>query len=412
MNPNNPGDINIVETIFNAVAEGIIVVGPDQRISSANTAAHEMFGYPPGHLMGEPLNILIPMKYHQAHVGYVDGFMHQSAKRSMGKGRELYGQRKDGSQFPLEAGLNPFELNGKRYVMAIVIDISERVEQQRQILELNEQLEDKIKERTQELDDAVKVLRKEVEKRIEAEAKTKEALLKERELGELKTKFLSLVSHEFKTPLSGILSSATLISKYKTSDQQEKRDKHLNTIKSKVKYLNNILNDFLSIERLETGKVSYNHSQFPLSKVLNEVVYDANTLLKEGQRINYPDNLEEVELVFDEKILELVLSNLVGNAVKYSGEGSRVTIEGQVDDQMLTLHIQDQGIGIPLADQKHIFNRYFRAENALLTQGTGIGLNIVKTHLENLGGSISFVSKPGEGSVFTIKIPTTANHGG
>lgn len=407
----NPGDINIVETIFNAVSEGIIVVAPDQRIASANTAAHQMFGYPPGHLMGEPLNILIPMEYHKAHVGYVDGFMHQSSKRTMGQGRELYGQRKDGSTFPLEAGLNPFELQGKRYVMAIVIDISERVEQQRQILELNEQLEDKIKERTQELDDAVKVLRKEVAKRIEAEAKTKEALQKERELGELKTKFLSLVSHEFKTPLSGILSSATLISKYKTSEQQEKRDKHLNTIKSKVKYLNNILNDFLSIERLETGKVSYNYSRFPLSKVLNEVVYDASTLLKEGQRINYPDNLEEVELLFDEKILELVLSNLVGNAVKYSGEDTRVTIEGEHENDLLTLHIKDQGIGIPKADQKHIFNRYFRAENALLTQGTGIGLNIAKTHLENLGGQISFSSEPGEGTVFTIQIPTKENHG-
>lgn len=411
MNVSNPGDIKIVETIFNAVSEGIIVVAPDQRIASANTAAHQMFGYPPGHLMGEPLNILIPMEYHKAHVGYVDGFMHQSAKRTMGQGRELYGQRKDGSKFPLEAGLNPFELQGKHYVMAIVIDISERVEQQRQILELNEQLEDKIKERTQELDDAVKVLRKEVAKRIEAEAKTKEALQKERELGELKTKFLSLVSHEFKTPLSGILSSATLISKYKTSEQQDKRDKHLNTIKSKVKYLNNILNDFLSIERLETGKVSYNYSRFPLSKVLNEVVYDASTLLKEGQRINYPDNLEEVELLFDEKILELVLSNLVGNAVKYSGEGTRVTIEGEHENDLLTLHIKDQGIGIPKADQKHIFNRYFRAENALLTQGTGIGLNIAKTHLENLGGQISFSSEPREGTVFTIQIPTKENHG-
>ena len=150
MKVNKPNDISIIETIFNAVSEGIIVVAPDQRIASANTAAHQMFGYNPGHLLGEPLNILIPMEYHKAHVGYVDGFMNQSEKRSMGQGRDLYGMRKDVSTFPLEAGLNPFHLDGKRYVMAIVIDISERKAQQQQIIELNERLEEKIKERTEE----------------------------------------------------------------------------------------------------------------------------------------------------------------------------------------------------------------------------------------------------------------------
>ena len=115
-------------------------------------------------------------------------------------------------------------------------------------------------------------MQEEVVKRKEAENKIKESLRKERELNELKTKFLSLVSHEFKTPLSGILTSATLTGKYKETDQQEKRDKHLKTIQSKVKYLNNILNDFLSIERLESGNVNYKYSLFPLSKVINQVI--------------------------------------------------------------------------------------------------------------------------------------------
>ena len=244
---------------------------------------------------------------------------------------------------------------------------------------------------------------------MEAEARIKESLKKEQDLNELKTKFLSLVSHEFKTPLSGILTSATLVGKYEKEEQQEKRDKHLYTIKNKVKYLDNILNDFLSIERLETGKVTYKYSTFPLSKVINEVVYDANMLLKDGQRINYPNDIDEYTLEFDEKILELILSNLINNAIKYSGENTIIDMQVAFENDWLTFHIIDQGMGIPEKEQEFIFKRYFRAENALLDQGTGIGLNIVKSHLENLGGTITFTSTENVGSTFIIKIPTVAN---
>ena len=236
---------------------------------------------------------------------------------------------------------------------------------------------------------------------------TKKALKKEIELNELKTKFLSLVSHEFKTPLTGILTSAMLLGKYQLTEQQEKRDKHLKTITDKVQYLNNILNDFLSIERLETGKVTYKFSTFPLSKVINEVVYDANMLLKDGQRIKYPLDIDDYIIDFDEKILELTLSNLINNAIKYSGENSTIDLQVYFENDMLTFRIIDQGIGIPEAEQKFIFKRYFRAENALLNQGTGIGLNIVQSHLENLGGSITFTSQENKGSAFVVKIPVT-----
>jgi signal transduction histidine kinase len=248
-------------------------------------------------------------------------------------------------------------------------------------------------------------LQQEVSLRIKAENNAKEALQKEKELNELKTKFLSLVSHEFKTPISGILTSATLVGKYTTEEQQEKREKHLNTIKSKVKYLNTIIDDFLSIERLDTGKANYKASSFPLSKVLNEVIYDANMHLKEGQNIQYPKNADDITLVFDEKILELSLSNLIHNAIKYSGEGSLVSIEVNELLEHLEIKIKDQGIGIPKQEQRFVFDRYFRAENVLLTPGTGIGLNIVQNHLKNLNATILFISTAGKGSTFSILIP-------
>ena len=266
-----------------------------------------------------------------------------------------------------------------------------------------------LKENVLELRDSNKALKIEVIKRKTAEAQITSALKKEKELNELKTKFLSLVSHEFKTPLSGILTSTMLLSKYTLEAQQSKRDKHIDTITSKVHYLNNILNDFLSIEKLELGKINYNFSTFKLSKVINEVVYNANMLLKEGQKIIYPENIDDISLTQDEKIIELALSNLVNNAIKYSSENSEIKITVITDGILTKFSISDTGIGIPKGDQKNIFNRYFRAENAVLAKGTGIGLNIVKNHLENLNGAIVFESEENKGSKFTITIPNKGN---
>lgn len=403
---------NLFNVLFEAASEGIIVVDEKQIIVAGNTAAAHMFGYKQEELLNKPLNILIPVKHRTAHPKHFQGFLRESDNRQMGHGRDLYGVKKNGEEFPVEAGLNPFEMDGRRYVMSLIIDITVRKETQRQIRELNSELEAKIKVRTHELEESISQLQnlnlsleQEIKRRKEAENRMKAALQKEKELNELKTKFLSLVSHEFKTPLSGILTSVMLAGKYKLEEQQEKREKHFSTIKNKVHYLDNILNDFLSIERLETGKVNYKFTTFSLSKLVNEVVYNANVTLKSGQEIDYPTNIENITLRQDEKILELVLSNLLSNAIKYSPENTLIKFEVKLQDKKIIFIITDEGIGIPEKDQKHIFERYFRAENALLNQGTGIGLNIAKVHLENLGGSISFTTRENVGTKFFVEIP-------
>lgn len=403
---------NVFNLLFQAASEGIIVVNSKQIVVAANKAAQEMFGYEEGEIINQHLDLLIPKEYHHKHHNHFNKFLDKSEKRQMGHGRDLYGVKKNGALFPVEAGLNPFSLDGNDYVMSLVIDITVRKETQKQIKELNARLEDKIKVRTRELSDSVEELQKlnldledEIRRRTEAEKKIKDALQKEKELNELKTKFLSLVSHEFKTPLSGILTSATLAEKYIKEEQQEKRVKHLGTIRNKVHYLNNILNDFLSIERLDSGRGQYKFSDFSLKRLINEVVYNANVTLKDGQEIIYPKEIEDVQLFMDEKILELILSNLLGNAIKYSPEDTLINFKIDFENTFIVFKIEDQGRGIPQKDQKHIFERYFRAENALLDQGTGIGLNIARTHLENLGGTISFKSKENEGTEFTIKVP-------
>ena len=390
-----------------AISEGIVVVNQEQVIVATNNRANRLFRYEEDELKGQPLSVLIPEAFRKGHHKYVADYHNSREQKRMAEGRSLFGLRKTGEQFPLEVGLNPFVLYDNMYVLALVYDMTELRAKDSEIRELNLHLEQKIKTRTQELRTTVAELKKEIKLRKEAEAKIKSALQKEKELNELKTKFLSLVSHEFKTPLSGILTSATLVGKYHDEEQQPKREKHLKTIIGEVRRLNGILNDFLSIERLEQGKEVYRKTRFSLSKLVNEVIYNANMTLKSGQKINYPQNVEDISIYQDEKIVFLALTNLIYNAIKYSPEDSEIDLEVSLKDGKITFKVVDRGIGIPENDQKHIFERYFRAENVLLTQGTGIGLNIVKAHVENLGGQIYFDSELKKGSTFTMEFPVT-----
>ncbi|TXE16726.1 PAS domain S-box protein [Psychroserpens burtonensis] len=495
-------DQDVFNILLDSVSEGVVVVNEHQIIVEANTSAEAMFGYNSNELNKQPLNILIPQNYHAKHGDHFKGFVKEHKQRRMGHGRDIFGAKKNGSIFPIEASLNPFTIYGRNYIMALVIDITERkkLEQEKnhlakifleslneiyvfdtktlKFINANHGAQNNIGYSLEELktmtpldikpDYTESKFRKEIEilsqdnlDKIEFETvhkrksgtiypvsvhlqrsklgdrdvflaiilditeqknyteklektvslRTEElqtALSAEKELNDLKTKFLSMVSHEFKTPLSGILTSTILLNKYKLTEQQTKREKHIKTITDKVQYLNKILNDFLSVEKLEKGKINYNFTTFKLSKVLNEVIYNANMLLKDGQQINYPENIDEISLYQDEKILELALSNLIYNAIKYSSENTIIDIDISQNENSTILKITDNGIGIPQQDQKNIFNRYFRAENALLLQGTGIGLNIVKDHLENLNGTITFVSKQYEGSTFTIELPNKA----
>ncbi|MGV8946887.1 MAG: PAS domain-containing sensor histidine kinase [Lutibacter sp.] len=395
----------VFNVLFEAISEGVVVVDENQAIVSTNFAAEQMFGYAKEELKNQPLKILIPPSYHAAHGGYFNKFYKESSVRKMGQNKELYGINKSGNKFPVEVGLNPFQIKDKTFVMSIVIDITSRKAFEDKILELNALLESKISTRTVELNKTVANLEEEIQKRVKAESKLRSALKKEKELNELKTKFLSLVSHEFKTPLSGILNAAVLAGKYTRTEMQDNRDRHLLTIKNKINYLDGILNDFLSVERLDSGKVRYIFSNFKLSKVVNEVIYNANMALKSGQYISYPSNIDNINIYQDEKIVDLILTNLLHNAIKYSPENTKIDFKITPNSKEFVFEIKDEGIGIPIADQKHIFERYFRAENALTNQGTGIGLNIIKGHLESLGGTIRFISKLNEGTTFIVKLP-------
>lgn len=289
-------------------------------------------------------------------------------------------RRKDGTEYPVEAHLQLSRLGEREVFVAIILDITDRKN-------YTTKLEKIVEERTQQLNDA---------------------LSKEIEVIQIKNKFLSSLSYEFKTPLSAILTSALLLSKYQLTEQQARRDKHIKTINEKALLLNNILNSFLSIEKFDAGNLSYKYNNFKISEIVDEVIFNARMLIKEGQQIKYTEKIEDLTLYQDEKVIELVLSNLIHNAIKYSPENSTIYLDINQDDKNTTFIIKDAGVGIPEKDQKNIFDLYFRAENVIDTEGTGTGLNIVKNHIENLKGYIYFESKEDLGTTFTVTIPNKA----
>ena len=403
---------DILNILFEAIPGGIFIVDQETNIVAVNAVAEKMFGYEKGELIHQPKDILLPKRYLSTHKNQLNYFTNQLNSGKNTRGLYLFGLTKNNTEFPLEISINSFTIYEKEYLMVLVIDMTIRRETEKKIDSIKVVLEEKVKKGTAELQNTINQLKevnrnykKELNRRIGIEIKLKEALKKEKELNELKSKFLSLVSHEFKTPLSGILTSAILLEKYQLTEDQKKRDKHLNTITSKVQYLNNVLNDFISLERLDSSNENYKFKNFNLSKVINEVVYNANMLLKSGQRINIPPNTSDYVLYQDEKILEIILSVVIYNAIKYSPENSEIDLEISKNTKNIIFTIKDQGMGIPKNDQKFVYNRYFRGENVLNIQGTGIGLNIVKEHLKNLGGTINFISTENKGSVFFVQLP-------
>ncbi len=538
-----------LEGIIKSATDGIIIIDERGSMELVNEAACHIFGFAEAEMLGQNVNTLMPTPYHQEHDHYLMNYLHSGVKKIIGIGREVHGQRKDGTKFPLRLSISEVVLPDRRVFTGIVQDLtkekaaerallqekekaqmyfdlantinvvldrtglvvninkigeallgktgesligknwfqqviqpdqqekmqaffheiingnSERLdyfensiiahtgqsrliawrsallhdEQQRvvsvlssgvditeqwaaenRILEMNQELEQRVEQRTEELAMAVNQLlkinkkleveiqeRKTVEKALRhSESELRKAYEIEKELSTLKSRFVSMASHEFRTPLSTILSSADLIEAYTSELQHDKRLKHTSRIKSAVSNLTNILNDFLSLSKLEEGKVQAIFSEFNLFEFCEEVMDEMHGMLKPGQELRHLSNIEpETKLFLDDRLLKNILFNLISNAIKYSEPNKPIDCALKIEHARLYISVQDHGIGIPEEDQRHLFSRFFRAHNVENIQGTGLGLHIVKRYLELLQGQIHFSSELGKGSTFFIEIP-------
>ncbi|MBC7451978.1 MAG: PAS domain-containing sensor histidine kinase, partial [Cytophagales bacterium] len=376
-----------LRAIIETAIDGIITIDQKGIIETLNPAAAALFEYAPAEVIGKNIHVLMPEPDHSRHDAYIQNYQRTGVKKIIGIGREVMGRKKSGTVFPFLLSVSEVVLKDKIIYTGIIHDITQLKEAELAFRKLNTELEERVQQRTSELFDAIKQLKETNTKQKQAEAEVRKALEKEKELNELKSRFVTLASHEFRTPLSTILSSASLIAKYQELGDKEKADKHIQRIKSSVTNLTVILNDFLSLSKLEEGIVSNHPSQFNITELFHEIQEEMMTLKKDAQEIRCIHTGTQ-QIYLDKNIVKNILLNLVSNALKYSEKGS-ITLSSSIHGSGCVLTVEDEGIGIPETDQPFLFSRFFRAKNAANIQGTGLGLNIVQRYVELLNGRIA-----------------------
>lgn len=402
-------------SLFENATEGIILTNGAGNIVMANPAAERTFDYAKGELIGQPIEILIPDKVKPHHHQLRDGFYHKPSNRVMGQGRDLHGRRKSGTDIPVEVSLSHYRRDGELFVIVFIVDITQRKEIENSMLKQKAELEkitDKIRQLNADLEIKVEertlILKEALQKLEESQQELSEALDKEKQLNEIKSRFVSMASHEFRTPLTTVLSSASLLSKYTTSKDQEKRDKHIQRIKNSVNNLNDILEDFLSLGKLNEGKVDKRMEKVSLKSILLDTVEEMKAILKKKQQFVLDCN-GDCDAFTDKKLFRNILINLISNAIKFSEEGKTISINVRVVGPNAVISVTDDGIGISEEDQHHLFSSFFRAANATNIQGTGLGLHIVKRYIDLLGGDVSLKSELNKGTTVNFTIPVNTN---
>lgn len=384
-----------IEALFLYATEGILVINEKGEIIRINPSAEKLFGYKNDELLGKRVEALIPKRYSKKHEGHREKYNEHPHARAMGAEMELWGMKKDGTELPVEISLSPYSSTDGKFTIAFIIDITQRKQAEEKLKNYSSELEKQVENRTLILKEAINELEKTKED-------LNEALEKEKELSELKSRFVSMASHEFRTPLATILSSLSLVTKYGEQNEKEKQGKHISRIKSSINNLTDILNDFLSVSKLEEGRLSNSPEKFNLKEFISDTVTEMQPLARQEMKYNHKGS---EDVVLDKKLLKNILFNLISNAIKFSKEDMPVEIISESEKSFAKISVKDKGIGISKEDQKHLFERFFRGHNATHIQGTGLGLHIVTKYAELMNGTIDLKSEENKGTTFTITFP-------
>ena len=386
----------LLTAIIENAIDGIITIDDRGLIENINPAALKLFGFADRkELLGKNVSVLMPEPDKSRHDSYLSNYENTGKKKIIGIGREVTGQRKDGSTFPFRLGVSEIKFVDRRIYTGFVHDLSRQKEDELKIKSYTEELETKIKERTKELINTLN----EVET-----AKENISLLfeKERELNLLKTRFVSMASHEFRTPLSAIQLSASLIDKYATKEDPISIAKHTAKIKNAINNLTTILNDFLSLEKLEAGKVEADCVWFDIIPFAEEIAEEMQLISKQNQLIVFEHSGTIAKVRMDPNLLKNCIINLISNAIKYSGEDTMIQFNSTVSEHELIIHVKDNGIGIPATEMKNLFEPFFRAHNTGDIPGTGLGLNIVRRYVGLMNGTCTCESEQNVGTTFRL----------
>ncbi len=385
----------LLKAIIENAIDGIITINERGLIESINPSACRLFAYTPEEVIGKNVSALMPSPDKQKHDDYIRRYQQTHQPKIIGIGREVKGQRKDGSLFPFRLAVSEVVLADRVIYAGFINDLSREKEAEDRIRNHAAQLEELVEERTLSLRKTVRALQ-------QAKEEVSQSLEKEKELNQLKSRFVSMASHEFRTPLSSVQLSASLIEKYAAQEDIKNINKHVNKIKNAVGNLTAILNDFLSLERLEAGRVEPTFTEFDLVMLSEEITEEMQLITKQNQNIIYEHTGLSSMITLDQNLLKNCIINLIANAIKYSGENTFIEFNTEVTSEEVIITVKDNGIGIPAADQKHLFQPFFRAHNTGSIPGTGLGLNIVMRYAGLMNGNVDFESTINKGTKFTI----------
>jgi two-component system, LuxR family, sensor kinase FixL len=387
----------LIAIIENAI-DGIITIDERGCIESINPAACKLFEYTPAEVIGKNVSMLMPPPDKEQHDQYLHRYQQTGHAHIIGIGREVKGLKKNGDIFPFRLGISQVQYSGRKIYTGFIHDLSREKEAENQLKEYTAHLEELVAERTQSLNATVEALQK-------AKEEVSFSLEKEKELGLLKSRFVSIASHEFRTPLTSVQLSVSLIERYAEPFNSPNISKHVGKIKSAVVNLTSILNDFLSLEKLESGKQEPVYHDFNLVGFSEAITEEMQVLAKKNQNIIYQHTGTKSTIRLDQNLLKNCIVNLITNAIKYSGVNSFIGFTTEINERECIITISDNGIGIPEADQKHLFEAFFRAHNTGDIPGTGLGLNIVARYVDLMNGSVNFKSEVNQGTLFTIIFP-------
>jgi PAS domain S-box-containing protein len=357
-------NVERVEAILNSSSDAIILTYPDGTLQQANPAFTQLLGYQADDLFGKPLAMLVDANWTAPLNEGIAAALESRQPRRI----EVVARRQDGTTFAADAMLSPIASDRRQPPSGIICSLRDITE------------------------------RKQMEEDLRL------ALEKEKEFSALKTRFVSMASHEFRTPLATIQATCDTLRNYIHKMSPEQVAARFEKIQGQVKHMALMLDDVLTLGRLQDGRMEFHPVEIEVDSFCQEIV-DELRGLNTSHELVYTAALAVGRARVDRKLMRQIVTNLLTNAIKYSPQASTVRFEVHEDDGWLVMHVTDSGIGIPEEDQKHLFVPFHRAGNVGEVSGTGLGLAITKQGVELHGGTIACDSTVGVGTTFTISIP-------